>query len=200
MLKETIKNFVNRLFAAPPGVPERFPREKHGIDRRNVSRHAIKVCEVLRQHGYDAYIVGGAVRDLIVGLEPKDFDVATNATPEQIRPLFRRARIIGRRFQLVHVVFGQEIIETSTFRAPASQDQETDEHGRILRDNVFGTHEEDAARRDFTMNALYYDPHTEEVIDYHQGVQDLKKRQVRIIGDPAQRYREDPVRMLRAVR
>src|SRR5690606_30438596 len=138
--------------------------------------------------------------DLIVGLEPKDFDVATNATPEQIRPLFRRARIIGRRFQLVHVVFGQEIIETSTFRAPASQDQETDEHGRILRDNVFGTHEEDAARRDFTMNALYYDPHTEEVIDYHNGVQDLKKRQVRIIGDPAQRYREDPVRMLRAVR
>ena len=155
---------------------------------------------MLRQHGYDAYIVGGAVRDLIVGLEPKDFDVATNATPEQIRPLFRRARIIGRRFQLVHVVFGQEIIETSTFRAPASEDQETDEHGRILRDNVFGSQAEDAARRDFTMNALYYDPHTEEVIDYHHGVSDLKKRQIRMIGDPAKRYREDPVRMLRAVR
>ena len=126
--------------------------------------------------------------------------MATNATPEQIRPLFRRARIIGRRFQLVHVVFGQEIIETSTFRAPASEDQETDEHGRILRDNVFGSQAEDAARRDFTMNALYYDPHTEEVIDYHHGVSDLKKRQIRMIGDPAKRYREDPVRMLRAVR
>ena len=112
--------------------------------------------------------------------------MATNATPEQIRPLFRRARIIGRRFQLVHVVFGQEIIETSTFRAPASEDQETDEHGRILRDNVFGSQAEDAARRDFTMNALYYDPHTEEVIDYHHGVSDLKKRQIRMIGDSGQ--------------
>jgi poly(A) polymerase len=200
MITETIKKFVGRLFAPAARGPLRIERDKHGIDRRNVSRHAIKVCEVLRQHGYDAYIVGGAVRDLIVGLEPKDFDVATNATPEQIRPLFRRARIIGRRFQLVHVVFGQEIIETSTFRAPASEDQETDEHGRILRDNVFGSHEEDAARRDFTMNALYYDPHNEEVIDFHNGVADLKKRQVRIIGDPARRYREDPVRMLRAVR
>ena len=200
MITETIKKFVGRLFAPAARGPLRIGRDKHGIDRRNVSRHAIKVCEVLRQHGYDAYIVGGAVRDLIVGLEPKDFDVATNATPEQIRPLFRRARIIGRRFQLVHVVFGQEIIETSTFRAPASEDQETDAHGRILRDNVFGTHEEDAARRDFTMNALYYDPHNEEVIDFHNGVADLKKRQIRIIGDPAKRYREDPVRMLRAVR
>ena len=200
MITETIKKFVGRLFAPAPRGPLRIGRDKHGIDRRNVSRHAIKVCEVLRQHGYEGYIVGGAVRDLIVGLEPKDFDVATNATPEQIRPLFRRARIIGRRFQLVHVVFGQEIIETSTFRAPASEDQETDEHGRILRDNVFGSQEEDAKRRDFTMNALYYDPHNEEVIDYHNGVADLKKRQVRIIGDPVKRYREDPVRMLRAVR
>ncbi|MVW70121.1 polynucleotide adenylyltransferase PcnB [Bordetella sp. 15P40C-2] len=200
MITDTIKKFVSRLFSPAARGPQRIGPDKHGIDRRNVSRHAIKVCEVLRQHGYEAYIVGGAVRDLIVGLEPKDFDVATNATPEQIRPLFRRARIIGRRFQLVHVVFGQEIIETSTFRAPASENQETDEHGRILRDNVFGTHEQDAARRDFTMNALYYDPHNEEVIDFHQGVADLKKRQVRMIGDPAVRYREDPVRMLRAVR
>jgi poly(A) polymerase len=190
MITETIKKFVGRLFAPAPRGPLRIGRDKHGIDRRNVSRHAIKVCEVLRQHGYEGYIVGGAVRDLIVGLEPKDFDVATNATPEQIRPLFRRARIIGRRFQLVHVVFGQEIIETSTFRAPASEEQETDEHGRILRDNVFGSQEEDAKRRDFTMNALYYDPHNEEVIDYHNGVADLKKRQVRIIGDPVKRYRE----------
>lgn len=200
MITDTIRKFVGRLFGPVNRGPQRIASDKHGIDRRNVSRHAIKVCEVLRQHGYEAYIVGGAVRDLITGLEPKDFDVATNATPEQIRPLFRRARIIGRRFQLVHVVFGQEIIETSTFRAPASADQETDEHGRILRDNVFGSQEEDAARRDFTMNALYYDPHTEEVIDYHNGVQDLKKRQIRMIGDPVKRYREDPVRMLRAVR
>jgi len=200
MLKQTIKNFVSRLLAAPPNGPERLARDKHGIDRRLVSRHAIKVCEVLNQHGFDAYIVGGAVRDLIVGLAPKDFDVATNATPAQIRPLFRRARIIGRRFQLVHVVFGQEVIETSTFRAPSSGNQETDEHGRILRDNEFGTHEEDAARRDFTINALYYDPIKEEVIDFHQGVADLKNRVVRMIGDPETRYREDPVRMLRALR
>ncbi|MER1965971.1 polynucleotide adenylyltransferase PcnB [Castellaniella sp. GW247-6E4] len=200
MLKQTIKKFVSRLLAAPPGGPERLARDKHGIDRRLVSRHAIKVCEVLNQHGFDAYIVGGAVRDLIVGLAPKDFDVATNATPNQIRPLFRRARIIGRRFQLVHVVFGQEVIETSTFRAPSSGNQETDEHGRILRDNEFGTHEEDAARRDFTINALYYDPLKEEVIDFHQGVADLKNRVIRMIGDPETRYREDPVRMLRAMR
>jgi poly(A) polymerase len=198
MITSTIKKIVGRFL--PARGPQRIGPERHGIDRRNVSRHAIKVCEVLRQHGHEAYIVGGAVRDLIVGIEPKDFDVATDATPEQIRPLFRRARIIGRRFQLVHVVFGQEIIETSTFRAPASDDQETDAHGRILRDNVFGTHEEDAARRDFTLNALYYDPLTEEVIDFHNGVADLKKRMVRMIGDPNKRYREDPVRMLRAVR
>ncbi|MGB6106058.1 MAG: polynucleotide adenylyltransferase PcnB, partial [Pusillimonas sp.] len=200
MLKETIKNFVSRLFATPASGPERLARDKHGIDRRNVSRHAIKVCEVLRAEGYEAYIVGGAVRDLIVGLEPKDFDVATNATPNQIRPLFRRARIIGKRFQLVHVVFGQEIIETSTFRSGASSDEHTDEHGRILRDNLFGSQEEDAARRDFTLNALYYDPINEEVIDYHRGVADLKQRVVRMIGDPEKRYREDPVRMLRALR
>ncbi len=200
MLTQTIKKFVSRLLATPSGGPERLARDKHGIDRRLVSRHAIKVCEVLNQHGFDAYIVGGAVRDLIVGLAPKDFDVATNATPSQIRPLFRRARIIGRRFQLVHVVFGQEVIETSTFRAPSSGGQETDEHGRILRDNEFGTHEEDAARRDFTINALYYDPLKEEVIDFHQGVADLKNRVIRMIGDPETRYREDPVRMLRAMR
>lgn len=200
MITETIKRFVGKLFTTKASGPQRISKQRHGIDRRNVSRHAIKVCEVLHQHGYQAYIVGGAVRDLIAGLEPKDFDVATNATPEQIRPLFRRARIIGRRFQLVHVVFGQEIIETSTFRAPASDTQETDDHGRILRDNVFGTHEQDAARRDFTLNALYYDPLTEEVIDFHRGVDDLKHRVVRMIGDPRTRYREDPVRMLRAVR
>lgn len=200
MITDTIKRFVGQLFKQRSHGAQHIPKEKHGIDRRNVSRHAIKVCEVLQHEGYQAYIVGGAVRDLIVGLEPKDFDVATNATPEQIRPLFRRARIIGRRFQLVHVVFGQEIIETSTFRAPASILNTTDDHGRILRDNEFGTHEQDAARRDFTINALYYDPTTETVIDFHRGVEDLKKRTVNMIGDPRTRYREDPVRMLRAVR
>jgi poly(A) polymerase len=200
MLTETIKRFVGQLFSQRSQGLKRISKDKHGIDRRFVSRHAIKVCEVLQHEGYQAYIVGGAVRDLIVGLEPKDFDVATSATPEQIRPLFRRARIIGRRFQLVHVVFGQEIIETSTFRAPASESQSTDGHGRILRDNEFGTHAQDAARRDFTINALYYDPVTEEVIDYHNGVDDLKHRMIRMVGDPRTRYREDPVRMLRAVR
>ncbi len=202
MLKKTIKGFVARLLATPraPTGPLRLPPEVHGIDPRRVSRHAVKVCDVLAEHGYQAYIVGGAVRDLIAGLEPKDFDVATNATPEQIRPLFRRARIIGRRFRLVHVVFGREIIETSTFRAAADSDEFTDDHGRLLRDNLFGTHEEDAARRDFTLNALYYDPLTQEVIDFHNGVRDLQHRIVRMIGEPETRYREDPVRMLRAMR
>ena len=200
MLQQTIRHLVTRLFAGQPSGPLRLSQDQHGIDRRLVSRHAIKVCEVLQQKGYDAYVVGGAVRDLIIGLSPKDFDVATNATPAQIRPLFRRARIIGRRFQLVHVVFGQEVIETSTFRAASPTGQPTDEHGRILRDNEFGTHEEDAARRDFTINALYYDPLKEEVIDFHHGVADLKNRVVRMIGDPETRYREDPVRMLRALR
>jgi len=219
MITQTLKRFVGRLFDKPKTKPsekpktkakaqtstqaraQRIARAQHGIDRRLVSRHAIKVCEVLRDHGYDAYIVGGAVRDLIVGHEPKDFDVATNATPEQIRPLFRRARIIGRRFQLVHVVFGRDVIETSTYRAPSEDaSHDTDQHGRILRDNVFGTQAQDAARRDFTLNALYYDPLDETVIDYHNGVADLQARVVRMIGAPEQRYREDPVRMLRAVR
>src|SRR5690606_29775203 len=140
------------LFTATRRGPERLPVEKHGIDRRNVSRQAIKVCEVLRQHGYEAHTVGGGVRDLIVGVQPTDVAVATSATPEQVKPLFPRARITGRRFRLVHVAFGPEIIETPTFRAPSNGgDEHTDEHGRILRDNEFGTHDEDAARRDFTL-------------------------------------------------
>ena len=203
MIAQTIKTIVDKVFKSSRqtnGVGKRYNVNKHKIDRRLVSRHAIKVCEVLQQKGFEAYIVGGAVRDLMIGHEPKDFDVATNATPDQIRSLFRRARIIGRRFQLVHVVFGSEIIETSTFRAPASALQVTDDHGRILRDNEFGTHSQDAARRDLTINALYYNPVNEEVIDFHQGVPDLQKRVVRMIGDPQTRYREDPVRMLRAVR
>ncbi len=194
MLQQFVDRFLRR------GKPRHIPRDQHGIDRRMVSRHAVKVCEVLQQHGFQAYVVGGAVRDLIAGIEPKDFDVATDATPEQIKPLFRRARIIGKRFRLVHVVFGAEMIETATFRAAGDGGQRTDGHGRLLQDNIFGTLHDDAVRRDFTLNALYYDPHTETVIDYHRGVADLKKRVVRILGDPELRFREDPVRMLRAVR
>jgi len=204
MVTAVIKKIVSRLLPGKtlrrPAGGHRLSAAQHGIDKRNVSRHAVKVCEVLHQHGYKAYIVGGAVRDLIVGLVPKDFDVATNATPEQIRPLFRRARIIGRRFKLVHVVFGRDIIETSTFRAPVDADEHADEHGRILRDNLYGTQEQDAARRDLSFNALYYDPLSAEVIDFHQGVPDLQNRVVRMIGEPSLRYREDPVRMLRALR
>lgn len=203
MVKKTIKNLVGRFFPNQKNNhdgPRHYGRDVHRIDRRRVSRHAIKVCEVLAEHGYHGYVVGGAVRDLLAGLEPKDFDVATNATPEQIRPLFRRARIIGRRFRLVHVVFGREVIEASTFRGVSDDARHTDQHGRILRDNLFGSQQDDAARRDFTLNALYYDPINEIVIDYHDGVIDLQNRIVRMIGDPDTRYREDPVRMMRAFR
>ncbi|EDZ99075.1 poly(A) polymerase [Burkholderia sp. H160] len=202
-----------------PDVPVIIPHDVHGIDPTLISRNAIRVTEGLQQAGYRAFIVGGAVRDLLLGVKPKDFDVATDATPEQVQKLFRRARIIGRRFQIVHVQFGQEIIETSTFRAlvdpPAADaappkrlkrdelDRRThavDASGRVLRDNVWGEQHEDATRRDFTINAMYYDPATETVLDYHNGMADMRARLLRMIGDPATRYREDPVRMLRVVR
>jgi poly(A) polymerase len=181
-------------------TPRRIPASQHGIDRAGVSRSAIRTCETLQAAGHRAYVVGGAVRDLLLGIAPKDFDVATDATPEQVKSHFRRAIIIGRRFRLVHVMFGAETIEVSTFRAYSTGEQDTDEHGRVLADNVFGEQYEDAARRDFTINALYYDPGTGDVLDYHDGVRDIRRRRIRIIGDPATRYREDPVRMLRAVR
>src|SRR6185436_4106606 len=168
--------------------------------RNAISPSALKVCDVLADRGYAAYVVGGAVRDVLLGIEPKDFDVATNARPEQIKPLFRRALLIGRRFRLVHVMLGPETLEVSTFRGADAKTSEKDEHGRVLRDNVFGTLEEDALRRDFTVNALYYDCRSGELIDYHGGLADLKKRTLRMIGDPETRFREDPVRMLRAVR
>lgn len=202
-----------------PDVPVIIPHDVHGIDPTLISRNAIRVTEGLQQAGHRAFIVGGAVRDLLLGIKPKDFDVATDATPEQVQKLFRRARIIGRRFQIVHVQFGQEIIETSTFRAlvdpPAADaapprrlkrdelDRRThavDASGRVLRDNVWGEQHEDATRRDFTINAMYYDPATETVLDYHNGMADVRARLLRMIGDPATRYREDPVRMLRVVR
>jgi len=176
------------------------PRERHGLANEALSPSAAKVCAALREAGFSAYVVGGAVRDLLLGITPKDFDVATDARPEQIRPLFRRALIIGRRIRLVHVMLGGETVEVSTFRGADTSTAEKDEHGRVLRDNVFGTQEEDARRRDFTVNALYYDPASEEIVDLHGGLDDLKKRMLRVIGDPETRYREDPVRMLRGVR
>ena len=194
--------FSGRLFG--PLWPKIIPASAHGIDRNLISSCALRTIQTLQRNGFAAFVVGGAVRDLILGRKPKDFDVATDATPEQVRENFRRSRIIGRRFRLVHVMCGPETVEVSTFRG-AHQPEETDdgkadEHGRILRDNVFGSQVQDATRRDFTLNALFYDPATQEVWDYHGGVADLKKRRLRLIGDPEQRYREDPIRMLRAVR
>ena len=235
-----IKKFINRLLGkedkpaaavkapAEPLIPLGQRREisaqDHGIDPKLLDDNAVRVVRTLKDAGHEAYIVGGAVRDLLLGLRPKDFDVATNATPEQIKSLFRRAFIIGRRFRLVHVVFGRgrehEVIEVSTFRAyldSAAADQVTgnektakhqisekkhvvDAAGRVLRDNVWGPQIEDAARRDFTVNAMYYDPTTQLMVDYHAGLADARAKVLRMIGDPATRYREDPVRIVRVVR
>ena len=195
-----IKRFIRRVLGLPTEAMVRVPREKHGLRRDSLTPAAAKVCAVLRDAGFQAYVVGGAVRDLLLGIEPKDFDIATDARPEQVKPLFRRAIIIGRRFRLVHVMMGADTVEVSTFRAADPETAEKDEHGRVLRDNVFGTQEEDARRRDFTVNALYFDPASEEVVDFHGGLADLKKRLLRVLGDPETRYREDPVRMLRGVR
>ena len=195
-----IKRFIRRVFGLPSDATVRVPRHQHDVTSEGLSPAAAKVCAVLREAGFASYVVGGAVRDLLLGIVPKDFDIATDARPEQIKSLFRRALIIGRRFRLVHVLMGGETIEVSTFRGADPETSEKDEHGRVLRDNVFGTQAEDARRRDFTVNALYFDPATEEIVDFHGGLADLKKRMLRVIGDPAARYREDPVRMLRAVR
>lgn len=195
------QNMTARLFKKPAATLQKkiYTKDQHKIDKRLVSRNAIKVCDVLQSRGFEAYIVGGAVRDLLLGLEPKDFDVATSATPEEVKDNLRRAQIIGRRFRLVHVRFGREIIETSTFRM-GNDTEKMDEHGRLLSDNSFGTLEQDAERRDFTINALYYDPIKEEVLDFQSGLEDVRARIVRMIGEPKKRYTEDPVRILRAIR
>lgn len=182
-----------------------IPREQHSISRKQISSAALRVLYRLNEAGYAAYLVGGAVRDLLIGGQPKDFDVATDATPEDVRRLFRNCRLIGRRFRLAHVVFGPEIVEVATFRGSGEggEDGAGDRHvvdGRIVRDNVWGTLEEDALRRDFTVNALYYNIADFSVRDYVGGFDDVQRRVLRLIGDPVQRYREDPVRMLRAVR
>ena len=236
-----IKKFIDKLLgkapkvtvnedsgAAPAGKRVEVPKSEHQIDPSLVDERAVKVVSTLADAGYVAYIVGGAVRDLLVGMRPKDFDVATNATPEQVKACFRRAFIIGRRFRIVHVVFGRgrqdrglsEVIEVSTFRAMvdnAAAEQVTgnektsksdlagkshvvDAEGRVLRDNVWGPQIDDAARRDFTINAMYYDPVKEIVVDYHGGIKDVQRKLLRMIGDPVARYREDPVRIIRVVR
>ena len=196
-----IMRLLSRLGLGGKSKPVVAPAARFGVSNAGVSGGAMQVIERLQSKGYHAFIVGGAVRDLLLGFKPKDFDIATNATPEQIKPLFRRAFIIGRRFRLVHVLAGAETIEVSTFRAAKDvTDTHADEHGRILSDNVFGSQADDAARRDFTVNALYYDPAAEQIWDYLGSLKDIKARQLRLIGDPETRYREDPVRMLRAVR
>jgi poly(A) polymerase len=187
-------------------LPERTLKRKAvsgrelGIDRDGMSRNAVYVCKQLQADGFEAYIVGGAVRDALLGVVPKDFDVATNARPEQIKNVFRRAFIIGRRFRLVHVMFGDETIEVSTFRSNKKDDVQADSTGRITSDNVYGSQDEDALRRDFTINALYYDPSNDVVVDFVGGLKDIKSRSIRSIGKAELRYREDPVRMLRAIR
>ena len=190
----------------------RVGRDKHGISRKDISPNALKVLYRLKDAGFDAYLVGGCIRDLLLGLQPKDFDVVTNAKPEQVKQVFRNCRLIGRRFRLAHVVFGREIIEVATFRghhsgadddadtAPKAKTASLSDHGQILRDNVYGTIEEDAERRDFTINALYYSVNDFAVYDFAGGMQAIAERKIELIGDPETRYREDPVRILRAIR
>ncbi|NIP16072.1 MAG: polynucleotide adenylyltransferase PcnB [Pseudomonadales bacterium] len=183
--------------------PVRLDGAEHGILRDQVDPDALDVTRRLSDAGYQALLVGGCVRDLLLGAEPKDFDVATDATPEEVRQLFRRSRLVGRRFRIAHVRYGRKVIEVSTFRRSHAEDEDERRHsveGVILRDNVYGSLEEDAFRRDFTVNALFYDPETEEILDYVGGLEDLERADLRFIGEAEVRLREDPVRLLRAVR
>lgn len=214
-----LSTIKQRIFAAKQGArrpqvrdPHVLSRDQHNISRKHISDGALKVMSRLHSSGFSAYMVGGSVRDLLLGKRPKDFDIATDARPEQVREVFRNSRIIGRRFKIVHVRFGPEIIEVTTFRgshdpvdadddvAPDPRQSARSEDGMLLRDNVYGSVEEDAVRRDFTVNALYYTTKNFAVYDYTTGIADLDARVIRIIGEPETRYREDPVRMLRAVR
>ncbi|WP_274142987.1 polynucleotide adenylyltransferase PcnB [Enterovibrio qingdaonensis] len=184
---------------------EVIPRQEHGISRKDISENALKVLYRLNKAGYEAYLVGGGVRDLLLNKQPKDFDIATNATPEDVRKLFRNCRLVGRRFRLAHILFGRDVIEVATFRGHHGGDKgakfaSQSNDGMLLRDNVYGTIDEDAERRDFTVNALYYNIDDFSVRDYAGGMDDLESGVIRLIGDPETRYREDPVRMLRAVR
>ena len=209
-MSHRITNWAKRLFHPKPkkaaSQPANIvPRAQHCISRDNISSNALKVLYRLKDAGFSAFLVGGGVRDLLLKRSPKDFDVATDAHPEQVRDLFRNSRIIGRRFRLVHVFYGDENIEVSTFRANVIEQtrpyaQKDTETGMIFRDNAYGTIEEDAWRRDFTINALYYNISDFSVVDYMNGMEDIKNRLLRMIGDPSQRFHEDPVRMLRAIR
>ncbi len=190
-------NFFRRKKTEPP-APKRIRDHKLGPGILDAS--ALKVIEVLNTNGFQAYLVGGCVRDALCGVKPKDFDVATDAPLEAVTKLFRRSRIVGRRFPIVHVRFGRDLIEVSTFRQSISDKVVHDDRGMILRDNAFGTLHEDAFRRDFTVNALYYDPSNKEIIDFVGGVDDIKAKNIRFIGDTKTRLAEDPVRILRAIR
>jgi poly(A) polymerase len=204
MLPTKIFNKPNIVSSLPienhKDEPSIVLRPDHTISRKQISPHALKVLYGLKDAGYEAFLVGGCVRDLLLGHVPKDFDVATDASPEQVHALFRKSRLIGRRFKLVHVGFGRDVIEVATFRAPPEQEQHVDEQGRIVRDNVFGTLQQDAWRRDFTINALYYNIKDFSIVDYTGGIADLQEGKIRLIGDVETRYREDPVRILRAIR
>ena len=176
-------------------------RDHHPVSRRLISPSALKVMQRLHDHGFQAYLVGGGVRDILLNQQPKDFDISTNAHPEQVHALFKNSRLIGRRFKLVHILYGREMIEVATFRGQAeAHEEKQSEHGMLLRDNVYGTMEEDAVRRDFTINALYYSPKDFNIYDYVNSLDDVQNKLIRLIGDPETRYREDPVRMLRALR
>jgi poly(A) polymerase len=203
-LGKVLKKYQSRT---PDKAPHIVAAGQHPIEPQDISRGATEVVETLEKAGYNAYVVGGCVRDLLLGLHPKDFDVATDATPEQVKDLFRRARIVGRRFRIVHVRFGREIVEVTTFRAHHSsgsgqskERSKRSQEGMLLRDNVFGSINDDAIRRDFTINALYYHPTDNTVYDYANGLADIDSETLRIIGEPLTRYQEDPVRMLRAAR